>query len=116
MLRKCVNVSNPKDSNLKEIITEVSDKVYSLVVRLGGSITAEHNDGLIRTPYLSKMYNKKIIRIFTEIKKIFDPQNIFNPGKKVPMQNENSPAADEAGTKEYVASHIATEHDKVHQS
>jgi FAD/FMN-containing dehydrogenase len=47
-----------------------------------GSITAEHNDGLIRTPYLKKMYGPKIIEIFSQVKQIFDPKNIFNPRKK----------------------------------
>ena len=48
-----------------------------------GSITAEHNDGLIRTPYLEKMYGPRIYDLFKQTKHIFDPQNIFNPGKKV---------------------------------
>jgi len=61
----------------------VSEKVYELVSKYKGSITAEHNDGLIRTPYLKKMYSKKIIELFEKTKKIFDPENIFNPGKKV---------------------------------
>ncbi len=82
-----------------KIITELSDKVYDLVLYYQGSITAEHNDGIIRTPYLEKMYGAKIIGIFNEIKTIFDPKNIFNPGKKVV-------SADGSGTKEYLASHI----------
>jgi FAD/FMN-containing dehydrogenase len=77
-----------------KIITEISDKVYDLVLRYHGSITAEHNDGIIRTPYLEKMYGSHIISIFQQIKNIFDPKNIFNPGKKV------------GGTKEYLANHI----------
>ncbi len=93
---------NPKDPALKEIVTKVSERVYDLVIRLGGSITAEHNDGLIRTPYLEKMYGAKIMAIFTEIKNIFDPKNIFNPGKKIALPGG-------AGTKEYVSSHIAIE-------
>ena len=64
-------------------IQKVSDKVYDMVVEYGGSITAEHNDGLIRTPYLEKMYGKKVTRLFEKVKDIFDPDNIFNPGKKV---------------------------------
>ena len=91
---------NPKDPNLKEMIMEVSDQVYDLVTKLGGSITAEHNDGLIRTPYLNKMYSEKMINIFAEIKHIFDPKNIFNPGKKVPT-------LDLGGTKEYIKGHVA---------
>lgn len=65
------------------IILDLSDKVYDLVIKYHGSITAEHNDGIIRTPYLKKMYGEKIYSIFEEIKKVFDPYNIFNPGKKV---------------------------------
>ncbi len=64
-------------------IPVVSEKVYDLVIEYGGSITAEHNDGLIRSPYLEKMYGKEIYGLFKKVKEIFDPQNIFNPGKKV---------------------------------
>jgi FAD/FMN-containing dehydrogenase len=58
------------------------DEVYALVFSFHGSMTAEHNDGLIRTPYLEKMYGANIYAIFKEIKNIFDPDNIFNPHKK----------------------------------
>lgn len=65
------------------IIKELSDKVYRLVLDFKGTITGEHNDGLIRTMYLPMMYGEKICALFAETKKIFDPFNIFNPGKKV---------------------------------
>jgi FAD/FMN-containing dehydrogenase len=71
-----------KDKRSREIIPELSGKVYSLVLKYGGSITAEHNDGIIRTPYLEKMYGAAITDIFRKIKAIFDPDGIFNPGKK----------------------------------
>ena len=71
------------DFKTKEIIKNLSEKVYDLVLEFKGSITAEHNDGLIRTPFLNKMYGPEICRLFEETKKIFDPQNIFNPRKKV---------------------------------
>ncbi len=64
-------------------IAELTDKVYRLVLSYGGSISAEHNDGLIRTPYLPLMFGDKMVALFEETKKIFDPLNIFNPGKKV---------------------------------
>ncbi len=64
-------------------ILEISDKVYPLVVQYDGSITAEHNDGIIRTPYLELMYGVHIYSLFGEVKKIFDPQVILNPKKKV---------------------------------
>ncbi|TSC82586.1 MAG: putative oxidoreductase [Parcubacteria group bacterium Gr01-1014_20] len=72
-----------KNPELKKVIQKLSGEVYDLVREFGGSITAEHNDGLVRTPYLSKMYSPKMIKLFEEVKKIFDPQSIFNPGKKV---------------------------------
>ena len=72
-----------KDPANPSMIKEVSDKVYDLVLSYGGSITAEHNDGIIRTPYLEKMYGKEMRILFEKVKEIFDKDNIFNPGKKV---------------------------------
>lgn len=72
-----------KNPELKAVIEKLSGEVYDLVKEYGGSITAEHNDGLVRTPYLNKMYPPKVIKLFEETKKLFDPLNIFNPGKKV---------------------------------
>lgn len=66
-----------------DTILELSKKVYDLVLEYHGSITAEHNDGIIRTPYLTQMFGANIVSIFQKTKDIFDPQNIFNPGKKV---------------------------------
>lgn len=73
----------------EEMILQVSEEVYSLTLRLGGSITAEHNDGIIRTPFLKDMYGEKMIELFEKTKKIFDPKNIFNPGKKVGLEKGN---------------------------
>lgn len=64
-------------------ILDVSDQVYRLVAEYHGTITAEHNDGIIRTPYLKYQFSPEMIVLFEETKRIFDPQNIFNPGKKV---------------------------------
>ncbi len=71
-----------KQENRQEIL-ELQPKVYELVARYKGSITGEHNDGIIRTPYLDLMYGPEICALFAEVKKIFDPLNILNPGKKV---------------------------------
>jgi FAD/FMN-containing dehydrogenase len=72
-----------KDPKTKQIIGRLSQEVYALVLSYKGSITAEHNDGLIRSPYLELMYGNKVYKLFEETKQIFDPHNIFNPGKKV---------------------------------
>lgn len=67
----------------RAIIPELADKVYDLVFQYHGSMSGEHNDGLIRSHYLEKMYGQEIYDLFKQVKKIFDPNNIFNPGKKV---------------------------------
>lgn len=75
-----MDIKNPRE---RAIIPLLADEVYDLVLKYKGSITAEHNDGLIRTPYLKKMYGEKVYNLFEQTKKIFDPHNIFNPRKKV---------------------------------
>ena len=72
-----------KNPDVRLLIPKISDEVYDLVLQYKGSITAEHNDGLIRTPYLEKMYGAKMVKLFEQVKKIFDPKNILNPRKKV---------------------------------
>jgi len=81
----------------KKIFEELTEKVFNLVFEFGGSMAGEHNDGIIRTPYLKKMYGEEVYNIFVKIKKIFDPQSIFNPGKKV------------SGTWDYAMKHIDTD-------
>jgi FAD/FMN-containing dehydrogenase len=71
------------DPAVRGKIIPVADEIYKLIVEHGGTITAEHNDGMLRTPYLPLMYGEEVINLFQQIKDIFDPQNIFNPGKKV---------------------------------
>ncbi|MEX1063968.1 MAG: FAD-binding oxidoreductase [Candidatus Paceibacterota bacterium] len=89
-----IPLMNIDDPSARQTIQELSEKVYNLVIEFGGSITAEHNDGLIRTPYLKKMYGEEIYHLFEKTKQIFDPLNIFNPGKKV------------GGSLEYALDHI----------
>ncbi|OHB10203.1 MAG: hypothetical protein A3H52_01455 [Candidatus Zambryskibacteria bacterium RIFCSPLOWO2_02_FULL_39_26] len=66
-----------------ETILELSKKVYSLVKEFRGSNSAEHNDGIIRTPFLPLQFGEKVVSLFKQTKNIFDPENIFNPNKKV---------------------------------
>ena len=77
-----------KEHNKKHIV-EISEKVYTLALEYGGSITAEHNDGIVRTPFLPQMFGEDMMNVFKTIKDIFDPKNIFNPGKKVGMTKED---------------------------
>jgi len=57
-------------------------EVNDLVLKYGGSLSGEHNDGLVRGPWLEAQFGKPIVKLFREVKVIFDPENIFNPHKK----------------------------------
>lgn len=71
-----------KNQSDKDKIPSVQQEVNDLVLEYKGSISAEHNDGMIRGHYIKKMYGGEMFEIFKEVKKIFDPKNIFNPHKK----------------------------------
>lgn len=73
-----------------QIIRDCSKEVYNLIHKFNGSITAEHNDGLIRTPFLFEMYDREMLKMFKEVKNIFDEKNILNPNKKVPITDDFS--------------------------
>jgi FAD/FMN-containing dehydrogenase len=61
----------------------LAQDVFDKVIRCGGTITGEHGDGLARTRYIERMYAGEIVSLFKEVKKLFDPKFIMNPGKKV---------------------------------
>lgn len=68
--------------DVRAVIPQLMEKVFKLVFEYHGSMSAEHNDGLIRGPYLPQMYGPEVYQLFKKTKQIFDPQNIFNPHKK----------------------------------
>ncbi len=71
-----------KEEN-RQVILELAPKIYELVIAEGGTTTGEHNDGIIRTPYLPMLFGAEMVKLFEKTKNIFDPLNILNPGKKV---------------------------------
>src|SRR3954452_7308090 len=58
--------------------------LYEQVWLLRGTISGEHGDGLSRTPFLAKQYGP-LVNVFRELKQIFDPNGMLNPGKIVPI-------------------------------
>ncbi len=71
-----------KEEN-RQVILDLAPKVYQMVIEAGGTTTGEHNDGIVRTPYLLMLFGPEMITLFEKTKKTFDPLDIFNPGKKV---------------------------------
>jgi FAD/FMN-containing dehydrogenase/Fe-S oxidoreductase len=68
--------------NLKNI----TDETFDLVVKYGGSWSGEHGDGLVRSAYNERFFGSRLYLAFREVKKLFDPENIMNPGKIVDSQ------------------------------
>jgi FAD/FMN-containing dehydrogenase len=66
-----------------ELFNIVAHEVFTKVISCGGTITGEHGDGIARTKYMEFMYGLQVVSIFEQIKKLFDPKFIMNPGKKV---------------------------------
>jgi FAD/FMN-containing dehydrogenase len=91
-----IPLMNLRDPKTPGIIHDLMVQVQRLVWSYHGSNTGEHNDGILRTPYLKEMYGETVYRLFEETKRIFDPLNIFNPGKKV------------GGSEAYFTAHIDT--------
>jgi FAD/FMN-containing dehydrogenase len=82
-----MKLEDPKDR--KKILPAMKE-VNKLVLKYGGSLSGEHNDGLVRGPWLEEMYGRDMFRIFQQAKKIMDPKNIFNPHKKADADWEYS--------------------------
>lgn len=71
-----------EDERDRKKLLPAMKEVNNLVLKYGGSLSGEHNDGLVRGPWLEQMYGKEVVHLFRETKNIFDPQHIFNPHKK----------------------------------
>ena len=78
-VRPFLDLANPDHVRKLQAIAE---EVYSEVLRVSGTISGEHGDGLSRT-WFARRQHGPLYSIFREVKLIFDPQNLFNPGKVV---------------------------------
>ncbi|MFN4261105.1 MAG: FAD-binding and (Fe-S)-binding domain-containing protein [Gemmataceae bacterium] len=61
----------------------IAAETAELVLKYGGALSGEHGDGLVRSPFQEKMFGPVLYQAFREIKRVFDPRGIFNPGKIV---------------------------------
>ena len=82
-IRPFLDLSSQDDIHKMAALT---DQLYQEVWKVGGTISGEHGDGLSRTPYVAEQYGP-LADAFSEIKELFDPQEIFNPGKIVALES-----------------------------
>ncbi|MBA7522808.1 hypothetical protein ES705_14928 [subsurface metagenome] len=77
-LRPFLDLSDPADV---EKMRAIANDVFSLAWSLGGSISGEHADGLVRAAFIRKQYGDEYYELLCRIKNIFDPDGLMNPGK-----------------------------------
>ncbi|MBR9920247.1 MAG: FAD-binding oxidoreductase [Bacteroidetes bacterium] len=83
-----IHVNIPRPSNVdekpfSESCQKVNQKLYLLIQKMQGSVSAEHGIGYLKKDYLSYSRSKEEIEYMSAIKRVFDPNNILNPGKTV---------------------------------
>ena len=80
---------DPKDPDDLRTMQRLYDEVSAYVRGIRGTMSGEHGDGLLRTPYLREMYGDAIYSLFSLVKNAFDPEGVMNPGKKVGPQEQS---------------------------
>jgi Fe-S oxidoreductase len=79
-VRPVLNLKQEMDAKKLRAITE---ETFAIVREYKGSHSGEHGDGLVRSEFHEVMYGKRLVKAFEEIKHIFDPRDLLNPGKIV---------------------------------
>src|SRR6185437_6416688 len=59
------------------------EELFDVAVRLGGSVSGEHGLGLLKRGQLARQWPPRALDLHDEIKRVFDPKNLLNPGKKL---------------------------------
>jgi FAD/FMN-containing dehydrogenase/Fe-S oxidoreductase len=76
-------VINMKTADGVAKFESIANAVADLVIEYGGALSGEHGDGLVRSPFMERMFGPTLYNTFRELKQTFDPDNLLNPGKIV---------------------------------
>lgn len=87
-IRPVLNLREPDDI---AILKQIAEETFQLVKKYGGSWSGEHGDGLVRSPFNERFFGPELYQAFRDIKKLFDPHGLLNPGKIVdaPPMDQN---------------------------
>ena len=77
-IRPYLDLGDPADV---EKMRSLANEVFSLAWSLGGTISGEHADGLVRAAFIRQQYGDEFYELLRKIKNIFDPEGLMNPGK-----------------------------------
>ncbi len=77
-LRPILNLKNPEDRKKFRLVAET---VAGMVKTFNGSLSGEHGDGRLRAEFIEQLLGQHNYRLLQQVKRLFDPENLFNPGK-----------------------------------
>jgi glycolate oxidase len=60
-----------------------SDELFALAIALGGTVSGEHGVGALKNGQLRTQWEPRAVELHTAVKRLFDPQGLLNPGKKL---------------------------------
>ena len=74
-------VLDMKQGSDVEKMRNIAQEAFALVRKYGGSHSGEHGDGIVRSEFHEEMFGARMTSLFSEVKQLFDPTGLFNPGK-----------------------------------
>jgi FAD/FMN-containing dehydrogenase len=76
-------VVDPRDEAELERARAGAEELFAMAIRLGGSISGEHGIGVTKRGWLERQWGPRAIELHRELKQVFDPKGLLNPGKKI---------------------------------
>lgn len=86
-LRPIINLKTEEGNKL---FRKIAEEIATLVKKYQGSLSGEHGDGRLRGEFIRQMIGEKNYRLLKDLKKTWDPNNIFNPNKIIDTPSMNS--------------------------
>ena len=83
-------IINLKTAEGNQLFRTIAEEIATLVKKYNGSLSGEHGDGRLRGEFIKQMVGEKNYALLKEVKKVWDPENIFNPNKIVDTPSMNS--------------------------
>ncbi|MCU0494613.1 MAG: FAD-binding oxidoreductase, partial [Chloroflexaceae bacterium] len=93
-LHPLILIPNPKDKAFVQRVIDAGRDILELCISHDGSITGEHGVGIEKRAFMPLMFSSTELAVMREIKTLFDPDGVLNPGKIFPEEESQTPIAD----------------------